>query len=272
MKAGIGLPALEHVDRATNAKIAAMLDLEPADHPQTMDLPRGWHFPAFGAATRRSDLRFDGYPGLGVPMPDLGLPRLLQAGRDVQFLDDVQIGEPLHRLSTLADLRQKGEGDAARAIVTVRHELNSVQRDRQLVVEHQTYVLMAPARYQARPSEIAVVEGEVKRTITPDATMLFQFSALGFNSHKIHIDRAHATEVEGFPDLVVNGGLVMLLITEFLRSDLALVPTRLKITNRLPLFCDRPITLAATQAGEGWQVRVHDDSGQVAADVELETR
>lgn len=260
----------ERIDPAVMAKVAAMLDLSSPDAEAGDIVPRGWHFPALGAATRRSELRSDGYPGLGVPMPDLGLPRLLQAGREVRFLGDIAVGEPFVRISSLADLRQKGEGDAARAIVTVRHELRSVNRDEALVIEDQIFVLMAPARYQQRVQEQLAINADVMRTIMPDAIMLFQYSALGFNSHKIHIDRAHATEVEGFPDLVVNGGLVTLLITEFLRCDLALTPGRLKITNRLPLFCNRSLTLAATAIDGGWQVRVHDDAGQVAAEVELE--
>jgi len=260
----------ERIDSAVMSKIAAMLDLAIPGAEAGDIVPRGWHFPALGAATRRSELRSDGYPGLGVPMPDLGLPRLLQAGREVRFLGDIAVGEPLVRISSLADLRQKGEGDAARAIVTVRHELRSVNRDEALVIEDQIFVLMAPARYQHRGQEQIAIDADVKRTVTPDAIMLFQYSALGFNSHKIHIDRAHATEVEGFPDLVVNGGLVTLLISEFLRCDLAVTPSRLKITNLLPLFCDRSLTLAANATGGGWQVRVHDDAGQVAAEAELE--
>ncbi len=260
----------ECIDTAVLSKVAAMLDLAAPGREACDNVPRGWHFTALGAATRRSKLRSDGYPGLGVPMPDLGLPRLLQAGREVRFLGDIAVGEPLVRISSLADLRQKGEGDAARAIVTVRHELRSVNRDETLVIEDQIFVLMAPARYQHRKQDQVEVNADVMRTITPDAIMLFQYSALGFNSHRIHIDRAHATEVEGFPDLVVNGGLVALLVSEFLRSDLAVTPGRLKITNRLPLFCDRSLTLAATAISGGWQIRVHDDAGQVAAEVELD--
>lgn len=260
----------ERLDSAVMAKVAAMLNLPTPCAGAGHIVPRGWHFPALGAATCRSELRSDGFPGLGVPMPNLGLPRLLQAGRELRFLGDIAVGEPLLRVSSLADLRQKGEGDAARAIVTVQHELRSVNRDVPLVLEDQIFVLMAQARYQHRIQDSIEVKADVIRTFTPDAIMLFQYSALGFNSHKIHIDRAHATEVEGFPSLVVNGGLVALLIAEFLRGDLGVTPSWLKITNRLPLFCDRPLTLAGKAIDGGWQVRVHNDAGQVSAEVELE--
>lgn len=262
----------ECIDVGVMAKIAAMLDIDPSQRASWTQIPRGWHFPALGAATARSALRSDGYPGLGVPMPDLGLPRLLQAGREVHFLGDIAIAEPVRRTSTLAQLRQKGEGAAARAVVTVRHELWSARRDAQLLIEDQTFVLMPSSRYQQPQRDFAEVTGDVVHKVTPDAIMLFQYSALGFNSHKIHLDHRHATEVEGFPDLVVNGGLVTLLVTEFLRRELAVSPQRLKIINRQPLFCDRPITIAASACDAGWQVRVHDDYGQIAAEIELETK
>lgn len=260
----------ECIDSRTVAKVAAMLDLDQSAAMDRVQIPRGWHFCALAAATPRSELRSDGYPGLGVPMPDLGLPRLLQAGREVWFCDDIGINEPIRRESRLAGLRHKGEGAGARCMITVRHELFRDKTDHKLLVEDQTFVLMPPSRYLQREQIAVPVQADVTRVVTPDATMLFQYSALGFNSHKIHLDRQYATEVEGFPDLVVNGGLVTLLVTEFLRQDLQAVPARLKITNRAPLFCDRPITLAAVKTDAGWQVRVHDNCGQIAAEAEWE--
>lgn len=273
LAAAVGRAAIvttECVAESDVLRIAALLDLDSSEMAEIATLPRGWHFCALGAATPRSVLRPDGYPGLGVPMPDLGLPRLLQAGREVHFYDDIGIGDVFSRTSSLADVRQKGEGETTRAIVTVRHELMRPAAVAPFLVEEQTFVLMPPSRYAHREQVAVPVEGDVLRTVVPDATMLFQYSALGFNSHKIHLDRQFATEVEGFPDLVVNGGLVTLLVTEFLRRDLRITPKRLKIANRAPLFCDRPVTLAASLVGERWQVKVHDHRGQVAADAELE--
>ena len=90
-------------------------------------------------------------------------------------------------------------------------------------VETQTYLLLPPRKAAADDRQRRRVTRQPREhvtTVVPDETLLFQYSALGFNSHRIHIDRDHAREVEGFPDLVVNGGLATLLLTEFLRRDL----------------------------------------------------
>ncbi|MGJ7493342.1 hypothetical protein [Variovorax sp. ZT4R33] len=106
----------------------------------------------------------------------------------------------------------------------------------------------------------------------PDETLLFQYSALGFNSHKIHINRQYAQDVEGLPDLVVNGGLITLLMTEFVAHDLAAIPLRLQTRHFAPLYCDRPLTLVAEQVGPVWRVGALDDQGVLCARMEVETQ
>ncbi|WP_407519541.1 hypothetical protein [Methylobacterium oryzisoli] len=93
-------------------------------------------------------------------------------------------------------------------------------------------------------------------------------SALGFNSHKIHLDRGHAREVEGFPDLVVNGGPVTLLLTEFLRTDLSSTFASLTARHVAPLFCGRPLVLGVDQREGGWRLRALDEAGRLAAEIE----
>jgi 3-methylfumaryl-CoA hydratase len=108
--------------------------------------------------------------------------------------------------------------------------------------------------------------------MTPDETLLFQYSALGFNSHKIHIDKAYAQDVEGFPELVVNGGLATLLLTEFLRRDLRIAPGAIRVRHLAPLFCSRPLTLTARQEGTTWRLNAFDDKGQLAVEMEADVQ
>jgi 3-methylfumaryl-CoA hydratase len=255
----------------TAQMVAAMLDLDPSSMVQGSPLPRGWHFPLLPATTRKSSLRSDGFPGLGVPLPDLGLPRLMLGGRSVSWHHDLIIGEAVERRSALMDIIHKGDGDKAMAIVTIGHDLFQAAIT-PAITEEQTYIMMAGTR-RFQPIETAAVPVQADRiaTYVPDSTMLFQYSALGFNSHRIHLDRTYAREVEGFPDLVVNGGLATLLLTEFVRTGLKLELKSLKMKHLAPLFCDRPLTIAASRAGDRWEVRVHDDKGQLAATTEVET-
>jgi 3-methylfumaryl-CoA hydratase len=252
-------------------RVAAMLDLDPGSITEGDPLPRGWHFILMGADTRRSDLRSDGFPGLGVPLPNLGLPRVMLGGRTVEYRDYIPVGAQVQRTSAISSVTPKKGASGRLAIVTLEHKLGIVGSATSAIVETQTYLLMAgQARFNAPADEPQVVRATKTKTVTPDSTLLFQYSALGFNSHRIHIDRAYARDMEGFPDLVVNGGLATLLLTEFARVELALEIRSMKIKHLVPLFCGRPMTLAATQQGSLWRLSVHDDAGHLAASADVE--
>jgi 3-methylfumaryl-CoA hydratase len=253
-------------------RIAAMLDIDPDTLSEGGALPLGWHFPLLAGETRRTALRTDGFPGFGVPMPDLGLPRLLLLGRTVEYLADIPLGASVERASMLDKLQHKETSAGPAAIVTLRHALH-VAPDAPAVVETQSYMLLGPAK-QTRAAAIPqlVPDVELSTVVTPDETMLFQYSALGFNSHKIHLDRAYARDVEGLPDLVVNGGLITLLLTEFLRTEMTLRPRRLTTRHKAPLFCGRPITLAASRDGSTVRLMALDDTGSIATEMEAEVQ
>jgi 3-methylfumaryl-CoA hydratase len=260
-----------HCDASQVRRVAAMLDHDPADFGDDALLPWGWHFFLLGGDTQRSKLRADGFPGFGIPMPDFGLPRLLLAGRTTTYRDHIRIGDRLERRSQVQSITHKTGAAGPFAIVTLAHALFRDGAADAALTETQTYMLLGaskPATSAPQPSPPD--EARHRKTITPDETLLFQYSALGFNSHKIHIDRAWAREVEGLPDLVVNGGLASLLVTEFLRTELALAPTRVSTRHTAPLYADRPVTLTADIVAGRWRARAYDAAGALAVDMEVE--
>jgi 3-methylfumaryl-CoA hydratase len=277
-------PALETASESTLRKefcsiaavrrVAAMLDLNPDDVVEGAPLPRGWQFILMAADTRRSLLRADGFPGFGVPMPDMGLPRLVLGSRAVAYLMDIPIGACVLRHSCVQSLVEKTTKSGPMVVATIAHELRLGNAAKPALVETQTYLLL-PATQGASASNgsnfSTDMTGYRVKTVVPDETLLFQYSALGFNSHKIHIDRAHARNVEGFPDLVVNGGLATLLLTEFLRSDMGVSLTSFKARHVAPLFCGSPITMVANQIGSGWRLQAYDNRSTLAIDMEVET-
>lgn len=259
---------------ASVRRVAAMLDLDPSGFRVGDPLPRGWHFVLMAADTPRSQLRSDGFPGLGVPMPDLGLPRLMLGGRKVTYQRPVCIGDMLKRSSKVQRVERKTTASgSAMAIVTLLHELRLTSESESAITETQTYVLLVARQGAANSAAQRSERVQAHRTIelVPDDTLLFQYSALGFNSHRIHLDRRHACEVEGFPDLVVNGGLATLLLTEFARRDLRITPRTYKVRHIAPLYCNRPTTLTADPAGDRWQLRAFDDQHVLSVDMEMET-
>jgi 3-methylfumaryl-CoA hydratase len=259
---------------ASARRVAAMLDINPDDVVEGAPLPKGWQFILMTADTRRSLLRADAFPGLGVPMPDLGLPRLMLGSRSVSYMMDIPIGASIIRNSSIQRLEQKTTKSGPMVVATIQHVLRLSGNASPALVESQTYLLL-PANKGAstlgESSFSANVTGDQVKTVMPDETLLFQYSALGFNSHKIHIDRAHARNVEGFPDLVVNGGLATLLLTEFLRQEIGAVPSSIKVRHVAPLFCGRPITMVANKIDDKWLLKAYDNRSTLAVDMEVET-
>lgn len=272
---GIAVARSESCSVSVVRRVAAMLDIDPDDMREGEPLPRGWQFVLLAADTRRSALRADGFPGLGVPMPELGLPRLMLGGRTVSYAGEIPIGATLQRSSALQSLVRKTTASGPMAIATLVHELRVLPDAAPVLVETQTYLLL-PARKGAAdtgaPQHIDPLAAEHTASFIPDETLLFQYSALGFNSHRIHIDRSHARNVEGFPDLVVNGGLATLLLTELLRRELGLVPAAIKVRHTAPLYCGRPITMTADREGAKWRLKTYDDRNVLAVDMELEVQ
>lgn len=263
---------IEACSLATARRVAAMLDQDPGKLTEGSFLPRGWQFVLMAADTRRSALRADGFPGLGVAMPEVGLPRLMLGGRNVIYHKDIPIGATVQRSSAMQSLKRKDTSTGPMAIATIRHELRLAEDEAPALTETQTYLLL-PARKGAAPTVAAARSqapaAERTASFTPDETLLFQYSALGFNSHRIHIDRFHARNVEGFPDLVVNGGLATLLLTEFMRNELSLVPATLNVRHVAPLYCGRQISMSADREGAGWRLKAYDDRQALAIDMEV---
>jgi 3-methylfumaryl-CoA hydratase len=261
-----------HCDALVVRRIAAMLDLDSTPFADGTPLPPGWHFALLGGETPRANLRADGFPGFAVPIPDLGLPRLLLANRTVEYRDPVLIGDRIERISRMHSVVHKQSASGPLALVTIGHELHRAHGT-PAILETQTYILLGGASAAGRAGKPPVtIHSQHQKTVRPDETMLFQYSALCFNSHKIHIDRGWARDVEGLPDLVVNGGLATLLLLEFLCRDLKLAAVGVKARHTGPLYCGRPITLTADREGTCWRARAFDELGTLAVDMEVDVR
>ena len=136
-----------------------------------------------------------------------------------------------------------------------------------MLVETSSYVLREAidgrlANLAALPV-VAIPPAEVVRTVVPDATMLFRYSAITDNPHRIHYDLPYAKS-EGYPALVVNGTIPTMLLLEMLRAHVGDKPAGLRSRNLAPILCGVPLTLTLSGEDDGWTMRAHGPSGEVA--------
>jgi 3-methylfumaryl-CoA hydratase len=181
----------------------------------------------------------------------LGLPRRMWAGGRVEFPRPIAVGQPITRRSSVASRNLKEGASGRMLFVTWRHEV--WQGDHAAVIEEQDLVYRAPAGPAgAAASPAGEAASQAGRIVGLGPAALFRFSALTFNAHRIHYDREYAREVEGYPDLVVQGPLVAtLLMDEWMRRNPGSRPARFAFRARAPLFVDQPIVLAVEAATDG---------------------
>lgn len=255
-------------------RVAAMLDIDPNDFSLNSEMPAGWHFFMMSGETRRGQLRQDGFTGLGVDIPDFGFPRLLFGGRTVRYHRGITIGTQITRKSNIKEIVEKNGHAGKMFIVYVQHDLMAEGSLLPAIEEVQTFILLGETKGKEPKAYPSVSSDELdtyafQKKIVPDQTMLFQFSALGFNSHKIHLDRDYAREVEGLPDLVVNGGLTTLLVTEFLRNEVGVDIAALSTRHIVPLYCNQALTMVAEAVDDEWRVRVFDHKGVLSVEAQV---
>ena len=258
-------------------RLAAMLDRDPAGLVEGDPLPRGWHVTLFNPPTPQSRLRTDGAAGLGVDLPDIGLPRLMLGGRSVRFVGDIRIGARVRRETRQGGVRMK-EGRSGRfALVNVEHRIFAEGASQAALVESCDYVLReaggaAPAPTDAAPAGPAAPRPapEASLTIVPDERLLFRYSAITDNPHRIHFDAPYATGAEAYPALVVNGSIPAMFLLEMFRSAAGREPALLASRNLAPMYCGRCLHLHLRQQGADWQLWAEDDTGRATFEAQVQ--
>lgn len=161
-----------------------------------------------------SALGRDGHPALGGFLPPVPLPRRMWAGGAFDFHGAIRIGETVTRCSVIRDVTLKRGRSGPLCFVTVDHEVTSDGRPSLSERQDIVYRDAAPATPPATEPEPAET-GTHTRALSPTPTLLFRYSALTFNGHRIHYDRTFCTETEGYPGLVVHGPMQATLLCQF---------------------------------------------------------
>lgn len=286
-------------------KLAATLDLDPDGLTAGAPLPPGWHWIYFHEPVVRSDLAEDGHERRGSFLPPVPLDRRMWAGGRLRFLRPLRIGERVQRISTIRSVEEKQGRAGPLAFVTVEHRI--VGEDGGVALEEEqdlVYLSRTPPGGGSDSGEGRKNRGEgaknagdgamstgdgsngagdgvpaEPRTWTEpfaaDEVTLFRFSALTFNGHRIHYDRRYATELEGYPDVVVHGPLLALSLlgagarwAGAAQGVEPLIGWRFGYRARQPVFCREPVRLAgralSAEEGGGMELFIrHPDRGTV---------
>ena len=251
----------QHLDPFPARALAGLLD-RPEAPGEGDALPLPWHWLYFLEAPSRAGTGEDGHPRRGGFLPPVPLPRRMWASGEMEVAQPLRLGRMARKTSTVrsVDLKQGKAGPLV--FVTVAHELH---QDGRLCLSEQQHLVYrdAPAApAPLPPGEPAPAEAPWTRTVQPDPALLFRFSALTYNGHRIHYDRDYATGVEFYPALVVHGPLLATLLLDLVaREHPGQAPVQFAFRAQRPAFDTDPLRLCGRPEAGGAALWIADPAG-----------
>jgi 3-methylfumaryl-CoA hydratase len=253
------------------AALSATLD-RPAERPPTgTPLPALWHWLYFLPLHRQSAIGPDGHAQRGGFLPPIPLPRRMWAGSQFQFAKPLRIGDALNRTSTIESVTEKSGRTGPLVFVKVRHEIRRRDGAEVALTEFHDIVY----REAPKPDDVVPAPKPAPSTCSwsrqwvPDDVLLFRYSALTFNGHRIHYDRRYVTQVEGYPGLVVHGPLIATLLLDLLRRQAPEAEVlRYEFRAIRPLFDLNPFVVCGEPQPDGrsFSLWARDHEGNLAMD------
>jgi 3-methylfumaryl-CoA hydratase len=211
-----------------------------------------------------SELGPDGHPARGGFLPPVPLPRRMWAGGELEFFEPLRVGDEAKRTSRISDVTMKTGSTGTLCFVSVAHEVTTSRglaiRERQdIVYREMSGASQAPAAKPAAPAPAA----QHRESHVSDPVLLFRYSALTFNGHRIHYDRDYVTKVEGYPGLIFHGPLQATFIVE-LAAKLhgGQPPKKLSYRGLQPLFEGSEFSINANKTDAGMELWVANAEGQ----------
>lgn len=225
-------------------------------------VPRLIHFCLTQPAAPTARLGEDGHPQRGEFLPPVPLPRRMWAGGSVLFHGDLRVGDRTRRRSRIEDVMLKQGRSGALCFVTVRHRIDvngaPVLEETQDIVYREADAPGAAHKLQ-KPAE----PGVHRKPMRADPPLLFRYSALTFNSHRIHYDRRYAMAVEGYPGLVIHGPLQAALLAHYATELHGTPPKRFGFRGMSPLFDEDAFALHAVEEGDRLKLWTARDGGPI---------
>ena len=227
-------------------RFEAMLDRNPNDVQAGTVLPPCAHWIYFTPVDPHSEITEDGNAKKGDFLPPVELPTRMWAGGKIQFKKQLRAGMPADKKSTIIKIDEKEGSSGKLCFVTIRHQINVsgsavIDEEQQIVYREASEQGVHPIR--TMPMDI---DYDWKKRKLIDSVMMFRFSALTFNSHKIHYDYKYATEQEGYPNLVVQAPLLLvLMMNEFKSKTDGKVIEEIEYKAAGPVFLGEEVTITS---------------------------
>jgi 3-methylfumaryl-CoA hydratase len=246
--------------------MSALLDRTDAEPRLGDALPALWHWLYFWPTTAQSELGEDGHPKRGGFLPPVPFPKRMWAGGRLQWHQPMRLGDTIERRSRIDRVQHKTGRSGELLFVQVQH---SYQGPQGLCLEETHDIVYKPLALGHEPMSAGILPTltpEWQRELVPDDVLLFRYSALTFNSHRIHYDRRYAMQTEGYPGLVVHGPLMASLLVDLLRRHHGRSLSSFAFKALKPVFeCadQRTLRLCAATPAEEVHAWVQDHEGHV---------
>jgi 3-methylfumaryl-CoA hydratase len=251
------------------AALTATLDHPAQPWPADAALPPLWHWMYFLPLHRHSEIGPDGHARRGGFLPPVPLPRRMWAGSQFEFRRPLRVGEAVARTSTIDSVQRKDGRSGALVFVKVRHEIRAAGETEAALVEfHDIVYRPAKAPGDVEPPPVAAAaHAPWQHRVVPDDVLLFRYSALTFNGHRIHYDRKYVTEVEGYPGLIVHGPLIATLLMDLLRREAPNAEVaRFSFKAVRPTFDLHPFKVNGQRDGQTVKLWAQDHEGWLTMD------
>ena len=267
----------DRIDAKPANFLKATLNHEGAIYKEGDNLPPVWHWMYFLDAAPMNRLGRDGHPALGNFLPPVALPRRMWAGGHLRFHKPIVIGEELLKTSEISRVVRKSGRSGELCFVTVKHRY-SANSDLKLEEDHDiVYRGEATVTTQKSTPPGAPDSDDLSTTIEPSSTLLFRYSALTFNGHRIHYDLDYCRNVEGYPGLVVHAPLTTTLAMDLARKfyserrpGVEFASLRVRMVS--PLFHDKPFTLHLKEQESQCELWAANPDGNLAMRATLELK
>ena len=229
---------------------AALMD---ENGPAPAIVPPGGHWMYFLPTDKQSRLAHDGHAFKGDFLPPVELPRRMWAGGRLTFHRELKAGDLAEKTSTIKSVIPKEGSSGALVFVTVEHQVTNAN-GLCITEEHDIVFRAAPTSDSGAQKKLqpAPTDGQWDETVTPDPVLLFRYSALTFNGHRIHYDRDYCLNEEGYPGLIVHGPLLGTLLMRLAVKNMGgRALKKFSFRNYSPIFDTAPFKITGKAGNQG---------------------